>query len=198
MNPSAAEPISRRRLLAALAGSSPFLIARRKRAAEAAKRIDRSALTAVAEAVLPPSIGAAGIAAVVEGFDRWLAGYRGGAELLHGYGASEIRYAPPSPAPRFEADLVALDRAARDRRGRGLGQLAVEERRGLIEKALGSTTDAIVPPVGRATHVVIALIAWWAESPAGFDAGYQARIGRFQCRSLATSGKRPAVVAGDA
>ena len=190
------EPLSRRRLLATLAVSSPILVAQRRRAARSAKRIDRATLTALAEAILPTSIGAAGVTATVAGFDRWLSGYRGGAELLHGYGSAEVRYAPPSPATRFEADLAALERAAHDRHRQGFPELDLQQRRALIEAALESTTAPDLPPVASAKHVAIALIAYWTESPAGFDAGYGARIGRLGCRPLATNPDRPARLSG--
>ncbi len=196
MNFVAVEPLSRRRLLATLAASSPLLIAQRRRASHAAKRIDRATLTALAEAILPSAIETAGAAAAVDGFDRWLSGYRGGAELLHGYGSSEVRYTPASPAPRFEADLVALERAARDRHGEGFAQLPADQRRALVTAAIEPHAEAALPPIARAKHVAIALIAFWAESPAGFDVGYGARIGRLGCRPLATNPDRPAGLRG--
>lgn len=196
MNAIAAEPLSRRRLLAALAVASPILVAQRRRAFHAAKRIDRVALTALAEAVLPTVIGATGIAAAVDGFDRWLSGYRGGAELLHGYGSSEVRQTPPSPAPRFEADLVALEREARVRHGGGFSQLDLDARRALVEEMIQPHADSTIPPVAQAKHVAIALIGYWAGSTAGFDSGYGVRIGRFGCRPLATNPDRPARLGG--
>jgi hypothetical protein len=185
-------PLSRRRLLAVLTLSSPFLVARRRREVEAARRIDGATLSALAEAILPSAIGTSGRESAVAGFERWLAGYRGGAELLHGYGASEVRYAPASPAPRFEADLRALERAARARHGRGFGAIEPAARRALVESAISRFTDRSLPaPVG-SQHVAIALLSWWAESPAGFNSGYAARIDRFGCRPLAANPDRPA------
>ena len=46
----------------------------------------------------PRRAGAAGIERAAAGFERWLAGYREGAEMLHGYGTGEIRLTGPSPA----------------------------------------------------------------------------------------------------
>jgi hypothetical protein len=185
-------PLSRRRLLAVLTLSSPFLVARRRRGLEAARRIDGATLTAVAETVLPSAIGGSGLAAAVAGFERWLTGYRGGAELLHGYGASEVRFAPPSPAPRFVADLRGLERSAQARHGRSFGTLDLAARRALVESAISRFTDRSLPPPAGARHVAIALLAHWAESPAGFNAGYAARIDRFGCRPLAANPDRPA------
>ena len=187
-----AEPLSRRRLLAVLALSSPILVAQRRRGLRAAQRLDRETLTALAEVVLPSAIGSAGVVAAADGFERWLTGYRGGAELLHGYGSSEVRFAPPSPAPRFEADLQALERGARDRHGRAFGQLAVGERRALVEAALASNAEASVSAPAASKHVAVALLSHWADSAAGFDAAYGARIGRLGCRPLAANPERPA------
>jgi hypothetical protein len=187
------ERLSRRRLLAVLASSSPLVVAQRKRALVAARRIDRATLLAVADAVLPSSLGASGLSAVVAAFERWLAGYRGGAELLHGYGTSELAHAPPSPAPRFATDLAELDRRSRERHGVPFGQLSADERRALVEQAVDSRTEGSLPSPARAHHVAIGLLAHWASSPAGIDAGYGVRINRFACRPLSASPDSPAM-----
>jgi hypothetical protein len=189
------DPVPRRRLLAVLAAASPMLVAQRRRAVRATTRLDRSALAALAEVVLPSEIGAEGRAAAVAAFDRWLQGYRAGAELLHGYGQAEIRQTPPSPAPRFEVDLATLDQAARRTRGRPFAGLSIAERRPLVETAIGAAPQAI-PATADATHVAVALLAHWAESAAGYDLAYRARINRFACRPLATNPDRPSP-AGD-
>ena len=168
-----------------------MLLAQRRRGVQAAARLDRPTLHAVAEVILPAEIGPAGRQAAVAGLERWLLGYRAGAELLHGYGSSEVRYLPPSPAPRFEGDLAMLDRAAQSGHGRPFAELSVDLRRGLIEAALAGAGGEL-PPVAEATHVAVGLLAHWTESSAGFDLAYQARINRFACRPLATSPARPA------
>ena len=196
MNSTTSEPISRRRLVAILATSSPLLIAQRRRATLAAKRLDSGTLNAVAEAVLPSELGPQGVATAVSAFERWLAGYRGGAEVLHGYGLSEIQYLPPSPAPRFEANLTALERAARTADNTTFGQLSPDARRSIIESAIGPVASGSMPSIAGAPHVAIALLAHWANSSAGVDLAYRARIGAFGCRPLADNPKKPARVGG--
>lgn len=190
------DPVPRRRLLAVLAAASPMLVAQRRRAVRATTRLDPAVLSALAEVVLPSEIGEEGRTAAVIAFDQWLRGYRGGAELLHGYGQGEIRQTPPSPAARFETDLAALDRAARQTRGRPFAGLSVAERRPLVEAAIGAAAPQAIPATADATHVAVALLAHWADSTAGYDLAYRARINRFACRPLATNPDRP-TPAGD-
>lgn len=188
---SAPPLLTRRRLIALLATTSPMLVAQRRRSFQAAGRLDQGTLTALAEAVLPMEIGATGVAAAVQGFQRWLQGYRGGAELLHGYGASEIRYLPPSPASRFEADLKALERRARAADNTVFGQLSRDDRQRIVEEMLAKHTVATLPSVVEAPHVAIALVAHWTSSSAGYNAAYRARINRFNCRPLSANPHRP-------
>ncbi|MBM4187140.1 MAG: hypothetical protein FJ206_07490 [Gemmatimonadetes bacterium] len=187
--------LPRRRLLALLAGASPLLVAKRRRAREAVDRLDSATIRALARVVLPAALPDAATEAAAAGFERWLAGYRPGAELLHGYGANEIRTTPPSPAPRFEADLVRLDRAAWADHGVGFAALPVAERLRLVEAAL-QNAPAGWPSIAEAPHVAIALLGHWAESPAGHDAAYQARIDRFGCRPLTAAPERPRPLGG--
>lgn len=188
-------PIPRRRLFAVLALGSPLLVAQRRRARGAVERLDPATLRAVAEVVLPSSLSLASREAAVGGFERWLAGYRAGAELLHGYGAAETKATPPSPAPRFEADLNRLDQAARAQRGAAFAVVARPARMALVEAALQKAAGPW-PSIAEAGHVAIGLLAHWAESTAGYDMAYQVQINRFGCRPLASTTERPKPLGG--
>jgi hypothetical protein len=191
MRRSTASSLARRAFVLRLGASLPFAVARRRSARQAAAALDRERLLALAEAVLPGEVGAAGVAAAVDGFARWLAGYREGVELLHGYGASEIRRTPPSPASRWAAQVVALDRTARRDHDRAFVDLAPAERRELIAAALAEDRTDALPRVVDARHVAVGLLAWWAETPGAADLCYRARIGRLLCRPLDAAPDRP-------
>jgi hypothetical protein len=176
--------MNRRLFLAQLSVLGPVAVASRRRAFQAASGLDRTRLAALAEAVLPSELGAAGFGAAADGFSRWLAGYRPGAELLHGYGSGEIQRAPPSPAVRWAAQLRAL--------GPGFGSASVAARRVQVESALeGERGPGLGAPI-EAKHVAVGLLAWWAGSPGATDLCYRARIGKLSCRPLAENGVRPA------
>lgn len=182
---------SRRRLLTALAVFAPAAVASRRRARAAAQDLDHAALEALGAVVLPAELGRAGVGPVVRGFERWLAGYRGGAELLHPYGSAELGRTPPSPAVRWKAQLAALGAAARARRGRSFPELSPADRRALVAEALADAKAAIPAPAA-AHHVALGLLAYWVETPAAADLARGARIGKLGCRPLAASGEKPA------
>ena len=74
------------------------------------RRLDLPLLQAVAEAVLPPEIGADGVREALRDFVRWLDGFEPVAELPHPYLSSDqVRYGPPDPAPMWAAQLAALE-----------------------------------------------------------------------------------------
>src|ERR671915_98576 len=51
---------------------------------------DDRLVAALAAAVLPSELGAVGITRAAADFQRWVAGYKEGAELVHGYGTAVI------------------------------------------------------------------------------------------------------------
>jgi hypothetical protein len=71
------------------------------------------ALTALGDAVLPAELGTSGIARATAAFQRWMDGYRPGAEANHGYGTARIDRLPADPRPQWQAQLAALDSEAR-------------------------------------------------------------------------------------
>ena len=176
--------MNRRLFLAQLGALGPVAVASRRRAFQATSSWDRGRLAALAEAVLPTELGSAGLGAAVDGFNRWLAGYRPGAELLHGYGSGEIKRAPPSPAVRWSAQLTAL--------GPDFATAPVDARRARIAQVLaGERGPSLGTPI-EAHHVALGLLAWWAGTPEATDLCYRARIGKLGCRPLAENARKPA------
>lgn len=174
---------SRRRFVLGVAALVPLPFVARRLHGMAVASLDPARLRALAAAVLPTELGAAGIERTVLAFERWLAGYREGAELLHGYGTGEIRVTGPSPALRWAAQLDAL--------GPSFAALPVAERQPQVRSALGSGRFAGFPPIDRAPHLALGLLAFFYDSPDATDLCYEAAIGRNACRPLATSSRAP-------
>lgn len=193
-------PVSRRAFLGTLAAAIPAAAVVRRAHAAAIDGLGAStgALHALGDAVLPSELGRDGTARVVRDFQRWIAGYREGAELLHGYGTSRLERAGPTPATRWMQQLDALEAAARARRGRAasFASLPVDERRQLVRRVLDDLKATRIGPVGRAPHVALALLGHYYASSEATDRCYGAHIGRQQCRPLAASPRRPLPIAG--
>lgn len=186
--------LSRRHLLALLAVFTPAAVLNRRRGRLAAQDLDHGALDALGATVLPTELGAAGIGPVVRGFERWLAGYRGGAELLHGYGTAEIHRTAPSPAPRWKAQLATLDAEARHRFGQPFARLRAADRRALVTSVFDGVRA--LPEPATAHHVALGLLAWWAGTSAAKDLAYGVAVGRYNCRPLAGNPERPTPLGG--
>lgn len=176
---------TRRRFLLGLAALVPLPFVARRLHATAVAALDPARLRALGDAVLPSELGAAGVERTVAAFERWLAGYREGAELLHGYGTAELRLTGPSPALRWAGQLESLGRqfTATDRAGR---QAAI---RSALEA--GGSRFAGFPPVDRAPHIAVGLLSFYYQSPEAADLCYEAAIGRNSCRPLADSARKP-------
>lgn len=145
--------------------------------------LDPARLRALAEAVLPAELATGALERTVLAFERWLAGYREGAELLHGYGTGEIRVTGPSPALRWGSQLDAL--------GPSFPSLTIAERQTRIRTALGTGRFAGFPPIDRAPHIAVGLLAFFYDSSFATDLCYEVMIGRNSCRPLATSPRAP-------
>ena len=185
--------LSRRTFLASLASALPVaIIVRRAHAASVLHLTsDPATLDALAEAVLPPSLGRAGIAAEVKAFRDWGAGYREGAETVHGYGTSRLRSLGPTPLTKWASQLDDLDARAQARHQRNFRDLPVSERTDLVRTVLQGQRFDRLPSVTEATHVSVALLAHFYESSAANDLCYEAKIGRQTCRPLSTSSGKP-------
>lgn len=151
-------------------------------------------LGALGDTILPAELGEQGIARAVADFQRWMDGYRPGAEANHGYGTGKIERLPADPRPQWRAQLAALDAEAR-RTGQSFSALARDRRQTLVRAALaGERGDAMPNPL-LAKHVALALLAHFYDSPAATDLCYRAQIGRQQCRPLAAQREQPVALA---
>jgi len=181
------------------AASSALVVPRSLWARFRVRELDPVRLRAVADAVLPSSLGPEGTAAAVDGFLSWLSGYRPGAERPHGYGSGsmEIEYLPPEPTPRWEGQLDRLDELARDRFGADFAATTLEQRRSLLRDEVGDDPISTIPAAAGAGHVAVALMAFWFGSPAATDAAYDASIGAGRCRSLEGVAAKPTPLGGE-
>jgi len=165
------------------------LVARRADALAAAWIADdASTLRALAEAILPSELGRDGAVAVARDFQRWVDEYRERTELVHGYGTSALRFARPSPRARWAVQLGEM---------RELSALSIARRRDVVRKTLDSEKLERLPEVAAASHVAVALLAFYYGSSPAADLCYQANIGREQCRPLAASPRMPLPLAPD-
>ncbi|HVT38660.1 MAG TPA: twin-arginine translocation signal domain-containing protein [Gemmatimonadaceae bacterium] len=156
------------------------------------RTLNPTLLTALADAVLPDSLGTTGRAHAGHSFAGWLAGYKPVSEEMHGYGNQEITYTASDPAPGWNAQLEGMDTLARRRYRRGFAALAVAARRDLIRSQLERHRGSALPanPLA-ATHVAIALLAHWADSSEATDLVYGAQIAKDHCRVLSDSPRKP-------
>jgi hypothetical protein len=156
--------------------------------------LDARLVRAVSRLVLPSELGDERLERSILGFEEWLDGFDPVAELPHGYGSQEIRYGPPDPAPRWTAQLEALDLEAKKRFGKGFTSLDVPRQRELLERQLSATdpgTDELPGQPARAEHVAVGMLAWFYGTSEATDLCYERRIGAFTCRPLAAAPDEP-------
>jgi hypothetical protein len=155
-------------------------------------------LTAVAEVVLPASLGAAGRRDAVAAFARWVRNYREGADRGHGYGNSQLqRPTGPSPAARYPAQFAALDRAATAKGAATFAALSLAGRRAIVEAALNDQ-QAVTRLPGRPTgqNLIADFTGFWFNGADANDFCYRALIQRDACRGLDGSDRPPAPLGG--
>jgi hypothetical protein len=191
--------LSRRAFLTVLAAAVPSAGLVRRAHALAVDHIamEPRTLRALGDVVLPSELGAARTAAATAAFQRWIAGYREKAELLHGYGGSALSFAGPTPATRWAQQLDRLDAGARSAHGKAFAELPLDVRRATVSALLDELKADRIPAVGRAPHVALALLAHWAASPEATDLCYRAQIGRQTCRPLAAQARKPLPLASE-
>ena len=151
-------------------------------------------LRALAEVVLPSSLGAGGRDDAVRKFVTWVRGYRAGADRGHGYGDSQLS-APtgPTPATKYPTQFDALDAAARAAGAASFAALPVAGRRTLIEATLnGPARVANFAARPNGANVVADFMGLYFNSADARDLAYSATIGRDTCRGLDGSEKAPA------
>jgi hypothetical protein len=186
--------LSRRTFLATLASTVPLsVIVRSAHAASVAHlESDPATLDALAEVVLPVSaLGRAGLTKEVAAFRAWGAGYREGAEVVHGYGTSRLRMLGPTPMTRWATQLDELDAQAKAKHQRTFRELPISDRADLVRSALQGQRLDRMPGVVDASHVSLALLAHFYDSPAATDLCYEAKIGKQTCRPLAQQSRKP-------
>lgn len=185
---------SRRAFLYSLgAGFSALLVPRGLWARVPFSGLDRVRMGALADAVLPSYLGEPGTTGMADRFLTWLGAYRPEAERSHGYGSGsmEIRYLPPDPTPRWEAQLDHLDTVARERFSSDFHELSREERQELVRQELAGESGAGISSPEQSSHVAAALMAFHFRSPEAWNQALGARVDKWRCRSLATVGEKP-------
>ena len=190
--------LSRRAFLGWLAATVPVAAVVRRAHAAAVVELttDTRTLRAIAEIVLPSELGPAGMNAEVGQFQRWITGYREGAELVHGYGTSALEHTGPTPETRWASQLSTLDSLARAQHGKRFADLSRDTRTTLLRTHLDEQKLTRLQSVGRTPHVALALVAHFYASPAATDVCYGMQIGRQTCRPLAAQGRKPLPLAG--
>lgn len=161
--------------------------------AAARGRLDEALLQAVGEVVLPEELGGEGRQRAVAAFRAWANAYEPVAELNHGYGTSELRYAPADPVPGWAAQLEALDLEARARRGMGFAEMTTEGRALVLAGRLNDQGGTLPGPL-QARHVAVALLAHWAASPGAVDLCYGRRVSPRTCRGIEGTDALPGVI----
>ncbi len=147
-------------------------------------------LRAIAPAVLPTAIGAAGADKVVDDFLVWLRGYKSGADMGYGYGILRKRVTPTIAAATYRTQLEALDQAGRAAGG-SLGTRSADERRAIVTQALDAAGVKAFPGIPDGKHIVADFMSFYFSSSEANDLCHQAKIGRETCRTLAGSSQRP-------
>lgn len=153
--------------------------------------IDVALARALASAILPAELGAAGAQRAADAFVAWARGYRTGAELSHGYGNARIRNAGTDPSIVWAQQLQFLDADARRAHGRSFAAVSVDERRTIVRTQLERDRVTNFGNVASASHVTLALLAHFYASPEATDLCYEAHIGKNACRPLSASPSQP-------
>jgi hypothetical protein len=157
---------------------------------------DRPLLDALAVAVLPESLGAAGITRATEAFVQWVDGYEPVAEEMHGYGYSDIRYLPADPAPAWRAQLQGLDLLARKSGQKGFAELTTAQRRDVLTAVLRGVRGDRLPSPLAAQHIALALLAHWSSRPDAWNLALGVQVSPATCRVLADAPRKPLPIAG--
>jgi hypothetical protein len=157
-----------------------------------------TALTAIAETVLPSALTADDRRLAVRAFTAWFTNYKPGSDMGHGYGASTLRQpSGPSPIARYPAQFAALDAAAKDRGAASFVALAIPARREVIETFLNTPQ-----PVNRLSaqpsgaNLVADFMGVYFNSQNGWNLCYRAEINRDTCRTLDNSEQAPKAMRG--
>ncbi len=154
--------------------------------------LDEALLLALAPAILPSELGADGARRVATSLQKWVAGYRPGAEVNHGYGTDRIRTTGADPSTRWALQLRSLDADARRAHGAAFATISLDQRRAVVRAQLTAERAQTIPgDIGSASHVALALLSAFYASPEATDLCYDAAITKNACRPLAVVSQRP-------
>jgi hypothetical protein len=145
-------------------------------------------LLAIAEVVLPAE---ANRKAAVDAFSSWIDNYKEGADTDHGYGNTRVRATGPSPARNYPVQLAALDAAARAKGAADFAAAPLDQRRAIVEQAIGDAKIDRLPARPAGAHITIDLMGHYFNSSTAQDLCYRAGIARDACRGLAGSEQPP-------
>ena len=125
----------------------------------------------------------------------WLRDWKEGADREHGYGFTRIVRTGPSPAPRYLAQIDALEAAALARGG-SFGKASLADRRSILTEAISQAKIETLPGRPGGGHIATDLMAFFFGSTEANDLCYRAAIGKDTCRGLAESDQPPAPIEG--
>jgi hypothetical protein len=149
------------------------------------ERLDDALLVALATSILPSDLGPDGARRIADALQKWIAGYRAGAELNHGYGSARIRTTGADPSTRWALQLRSLEADARRVHSAGFAAITPDQRRALVRTQLVAERAAAIPgDTASAAHVALALLAVFYGSPEATDFCYEASITPTACRPL--------------
>ncbi len=173
--------------LAVLANAVPRLI---RAQARALSQDDRELIAAIGDVVLPSSLGVDGRAKAVEGFAKWLDGYKAGVPMSYGYG--QLRYAvvPPTPLLRYPSQFSRLQELSKAK-GAAFAALSPADRQAVVEAALLEAKVTKLPERPDGQHIASDLMSHFYNSSDGNDFLFKASIRVSECRGLGTSSDRP-------
>ncbi len=183
----------------------PFLSVRLFAQAPPFSAANKATLAAIAEVVLPTSLGDSGRAAVVDKFVAWFVNYRAGSDMGHTYGSPDDGSRPSrianksaaSPVSRYATQFAAFDATARDRGAASFAAWSPAERQSAIEVALTTNGQAArLPARPNGTNLVADFMGFYFNSGDAYDLCYNAAIGRENCRSLDGSDQPPTPIGG--
>jgi hypothetical protein len=143
------------------------------------------ALRELAVVVLPTTLTRAQTDAVVEGFRKWLDGYKSGAVISHGYGIPRARVTPTIVGERYAQQLAAIEQAA----------ASASSKPAAIASALADVKIERLPATPDGRHIVSDFMSFYFGSSEANDLAYGAKIGRESCRGLSGSSREPARIA---
>ena len=160
----------------------------RSLALAAAPLLDSTRLQALAVAVLPASLGKTRVDTIANQFEVWVAGYRPGAEMEHGYGVTRMAVKSASPLATYKSQLAAF--------GPGFESLSLPARQQAVKDSIAAANITALPQAPTGQHIATDLMAFWFRSAEATDFCYQRSIRRYDCRGFQSAGQQPPPLKG--